>query len=115
MLIEADNTDFVEIVSRPEVSSIYVVHVADDLLQLSAHWLVIQPELFRADPARGWEPVGDAYPAVFVGSEEQSTIKVHPQDEATICEIASMNDGRAVQFMNFSQGPIEVIRYKHRD
>jgi len=113
-LIEADNTDFVEIVSRPEVSSIYVVHVADELLQLSAHWLVIQPELFRADPARGWEPVGDAYMPVFIGSEEQTTIKVHPQDEATICEIASVQDGRGVRFTNFAQEPIEIVRYKHR-
>jgi hypothetical protein len=112
--IEADNTDFIELVSRPEVSSIYVVHVADDLLQLNAHWLVIQPELFRSDPTRGWEPVGDAYMPVFLGSEEQTTIKVHPRDEETICEIASVEDGRSVQLTNFTKKPIEFIRYKHR-
>lgn len=111
-MIEADNTDFIEIVTRPEVSNIYVVRVAEDLIQLDAHWLVLQPELFRADPTKGWDPVGGSYLDVYIGSEERGIIEVHPQDEAAICVVASARNGEAVEISNISETPVEIVRYK---
>lgn len=109
--IGARDTDFIEIVSRPEVPDFFVVSVADCLPQLEAHWLVIQPETFRANPTQGWEPIGGRFDGLtFIGREELTTIKVDARDDATVCSV-QCTDEHSVEIQNFAEQPIEVVRY----
>lgn len=109
---DASEVDFVEIVSDPSAPDFFVVR-ADCLTQLEAEWLVIQPDVFRADPTKGWEPVGgEGYNRqVFVGSEELSTIKVRPEAPATLCSVSGRGEA-GFEIWNLSDGPLELVHVR---
>lgn len=102
--------DFAEIVTRPEVPDIFVVR-AGCLRQVEAEWLVIQPEVFRADPTKGWEPIGGQFHGQhFLGSEELSEVRMHPDDPPTVCAIQSI-DEHSIRITNMGGAPLEVVRH----
>lgn len=109
---DAGEVDFVEIVSDLSVPDFFVVR-ASCLTQLEAEWLVIQPDVFRADPTKGWEPVGGTghNRQVFIGSEELSTIKVRPEDPATLCSVSGLGEA-GFEIWNFSDGPLELVQVR---
>lgn len=106
---DAAEVDFVEIVSDPSVPDFFVVR-ADCLTQLEAEWLVIQPDVFRANPMKGWEPIGGSgyNRQVFIGSEELSTINVRSEGPATLCSVSGLGEA-GFEIWNLSDGPIDLI------
>lgn len=108
--IEAAGTDFVEIVSQSGVPDIFIVR-ADCLPQLGAEWLVLQPDSFRADPTKGWEPIGGRFDdLMFVGSGELTAIKFRPDDPETICAVTSLG-GEALEVQKFEPDRLELVRF----
>lgn len=108
----AADVEFVQVVTDSAVPDFFVVR-ADCLTQLEAEWLVIQPEVFRADPTKGWEPVGGMgyNRQVFIGSEELATIQVRPEDPATICAISGRGD-EAFEVVNMSEASLELVQHR---
>jgi hypothetical protein len=94
-----------EIVGVSKASTTLVVPT-DRLPQLDAHWLVLQPSVFRQDPTRGWEPVDETF-GLFIGSEELSQIESEVQS-ATLCHIQSLGEA-GVTIENFSDEPIDLV------
>lgn len=111
---KADEYDFVEVVSSEGTPRIVVIN-ATRIMQLEAHWLVLQPELVRNNPAKGWEAVGDRFDdSHFIGSEELSAIQLEGTEASTVCMIASRGK-ETFEIENFSEKPLELVGYRPLD
>ena len=106
------DVEFVQVITDPAVPDFFVVR-ADCLTQLEAEWLVIQPDVFRVDPTKGWEPLGGVgyNRQVFIGSEELATIQVNPEGPAKLCAIRGRGE-RGFELMNMSEAPLDLVQYR---
>ena len=115
MTFHGRDIDFVEVVVHGDVPRIFILGT-DCLPQLEAPWMVLQPDVFRLDPTKGWEPIDEAS-SLFLGSEELTQITFREEDPSTLCKIKSLGQ-EAFEVQNFSNDPIELIviprQHSHR-
>jgi hypothetical protein len=108
---KAAEIDFLEISAHEGTPRIVVIN-AGKITQLEAEWLVLQPELVRRDPSKGWEALGGRFEHMqFFGSEELTTIQFQGCEEATVCSLASLGP-EAFEVKGFSDEPLELTVFR---
>ena len=107
--IDAAGLGYVEIVSEDAVAPIYVVACPDFLPQLEADWLIVQPDVIRKNPFKGWEPVPRL--VTFLGSDELTVIQFKPTDDPdTLCAITTEGE-RGFEVQSFTdRGALKLVR-----
>jgi hypothetical protein len=103
-LFTKQDVEQVEIVVPEGVPRIFLVP-ADCVPQLGADWVVVQPDVFRKDARRGWEPVRDQS---FLGRAETTRIQFGPHGPEVLCELRVDDEG-GLRILNLSDDPVRLI------
>lgn len=90
---------------REEVPPIFVM-ATGCLPQLQADWVVIQPEVVRADPTRGWEPV-DRF-GLYLGRDENVSIDLGSDCSTSLCRVIGRGS-EAVEVLNLADEPLYLV------
>jgi hypothetical protein len=106
----AADIDFVEILAHEGTPQIVVIS-ARQVMQLEADWLVLQPELVRKNPGKGWQAVGGRFDELqFLGSEELTAIQFREDEDTTICRLRSFGPD-AIEIVNLSEKSLELLAF----